>query len=95
MTDKTKRMKGIAWERRRAAIFADSRICHICGHDGSDAIDHVVPLDRGGTNHITNLKPAHHTLPCETCGKKCNRLKSNKEFAPIVRDSGSLRRPSF
>jgi hypothetical protein len=39
----------------------------------------------------TNLRPAHH-LPCPECGKRCNREKSDKPFAPIIRRSGSLRR---
>lgn len=32
-------------------------------------IDHVTPLDRGGTDTLDNLVPAH---------RKCNRDKSNK-----------------
>lgn len=87
------RLTGRAWRRLRATILADSTICHICGHDGADAVDHVIPIDLGGTNHPSNLKPAHHTQPCETCGNKCNRVKTNKVHAPIVRDSGSILRP--
>lgn len=34
---------------------------------------------------MTNLKPIHHRVE-----PKCNLRKSDKEFAPIVRRSGSL-----
>ena len=87
------RLTGRPWRRLRARILADSDICHICGHAGSDAVDHVIAIERGGTNDPDNLRPAHHTEPCATCGEKCNRRKSDREWAPIVRDSGSLRRP--
>ncbi|MGO1385749.1 MAG: HNH endonuclease [Arachnia sp.] len=73
-------------------MLRDTRICHICGHDDADTADHVVPIARGGTNDITNLKPAHHG-PCPTCNRQCNREKNAREYAPIVRDSGSIQRP--
>lgn len=81
------------WAKRRARILADSDVCHICGHAGSDAVDHIIPVIKGGSNDMSNLKPAHHTADCPTCGKKCNRVKGDRDFAPIVRRSGSLRRP--
>lgn len=92
-TASTPRMTGRPWRRLRARILSESDVCHICGHHGSDAVDHVIPLYRGGTNDPTNLRPAHHTSECPTCGRKCNREKSSNEFAPIIRDSGALRLP--
>ena len=68
-------------------------ICHICGHDGADAADHVIPLARGGTDTIDNLRPAHHLNACETCGIKCNRAKSDKLIAPVMRLTPGLARP--
>lgn len=92
MTERTKRLSSRPWERLKRRVLADTDICHICGHHGADTADHVVPIARGGTNAITNLKPAHHNA-CATCGNQCNRIKNGKEYAPIVRDSGTLRRP--
>lgn len=89
-----KRQNTRAIRARNKRILAASDLCSICGHQGSDAIDHVVPLARGGTDTLDNLRPAHHSLPCPTCGIKCNRVKSDKLFAPIIRRSGSLRRPT-
>lgn len=34
-------------------------ICHICEEPFADAIDHVVPVARGGSDHPDNLRPAH------------------------------------
>ena len=84
------RVNSRAIQQRNKRMLAASDVCHICGHPGSDAIDHVVALARGGTDDPSNLKPAHHTEPCPTCGIKCNRVKSDRVFAPVVRRSGAL-----
>lgn len=86
----TKRLTGRPWRRLKTSVLAHTTICHICGHDGSDTADHIIPIEKGGTNHPTNLKPAHHDNPCPTCGHKCNREKSNKHHAPIIRNSNTL-----
>lgn len=66
-------------EKRRARVIQKLREqllrnyeqrCHICGHliDGEYDIDHLVPRERGGTDAISNLAPAHVS---------CNRSKQN------------------
>lgn len=81
------------WREVRARVLKASDLCHICGHAGSDAVDHLIPVAKGGTNDPSNLRPAHHVDPCGTCGLRCNLVKGDRDFAPIVRRSGSLRRP--
>lgn len=93
----TERMGGRKRQARNARILAASDVCHICGHGGADAVDHVVPLHpraggMQGTEDAANLRPAHHDTSCPTCGRKCNREKANKAWAPIIRRSGSLKR---
>lgn len=79
---------------RNRRILAASDVCHLCGHRGADAVDHLVPvaLAPERENDLTNLAPAHHFDPCPVCGIKCNRVKSDKLVAPIVRRSGALER---
>lgn len=67
----------------REAVLKASRICWLCGHDGADQTDDVIPKSRGGTNAITNLRPAHGTAPCPTCGIRCNQSRGNRDVTPI------------
>lgn len=53
-------------------ILRASDICHICGKPGADAVDHVIPLARGGADDASNKKPAHHDV-----APYCNRRKSD------------------
>lgn len=87
-----RRVVGGARMRRNRRILATSDICWICGHAGADAVDHKVAIARGGSDTRDNLAPAHHFELCSTCGIKCNRVKTDKAIAPIVRRSGSLAR---
>jgi 5-methylcytosine-specific restriction endonuclease McrA len=73
-------------------ILKESDVCWLCGHPGSDGVDHKIPLARGGDDELSNKAPAHHDNPCPTCGIKCNRVKGDKLVAPIVRRSGVLNR---
>ena len=79
-------MSGSARQKRNAKILAASDVCHICGHPGADAVDHVVPLARGGSDiDPLNLRPAHHNTACPTCGIKCNQVKGDKLMADVDR----------
>ncbi len=88
------KVHGRTRQRRNRQILSVSDVCHICGHTGADEVDHVIALARGGSEDASNLRPAHGQEPCPTCGIKCNRVKGDKAFAPVVRRSGSLRRSS-
>ena len=102
MSQHHKRMSGTARQKRNRAIFAaKGDVCYICGHAGSDSIDHVLPLGPVKDDQAElarrdtdpdNLRPAHFK-PCPTCGAECNRAKSTKTHAPIIRRSSTLRRP--
>jgi 5-methylcytosine-specific restriction endonuclease McrA len=81
-----------AQQRNNKNILATSDLCHICGHPGADAVDHVIPLARGGDDSPANKRPAHHDVPCETCGHRCNREKGARLVPPVTRRSGSLMR---
>jgi 5-methylcytosine-specific restriction protein A len=70
------------WRTIRDRVLKASDICHICGQPGADSVDHLIAVANGGTNDPTNLKPAHYDVP-----PHCNRIKSDKAYAPIVRTS--------
>lgn len=61
-------------------ILSASDICHICGQPGADAVDHVIPLARGGEDTPANKKPAHHNVE-----PKCNRRKADRLPSRISR----------
>jgi 5-methylcytosine-specific restriction endonuclease McrA len=88
----THRTNTRAQRRANKNILAASDVCHLCGHPGADAVDHKIPLARGGTDTLDNKGPAHHDVPCPTCGHRCNREKGARLVAPVVRRSGSLAR---
>lgn len=93
MSQYHQRMHGRRRQKRNQVILAQSSTCHICGHPDADAVDHVIPLARGGSDSDPeNLRPAHHK-PCPTCGSKCNLQKGDRAWAPIIRRSSSLDRP--
>lgn len=78
-------------DKDRATIAKSKPACHICGNPInyqahwldplSFVVDHLIPLNRGGADTLTNKAAAH---------RHCNRLKSDKDHAPIVRRSHSL-----
>lgn len=59
------------WRRRSAFILArDGLVCAYCGDvDGPFAVDHMVPLMKGGTSDLDNL--------CVACAA-CNSSKQDK-----------------
>ena len=78
-------------DKDRRIIARGEPACYICGKpiDYSltwpDAmcfvVDHKEPLSRGGADDLSNKGPAH---------KVCNDKKRARQYAPIVRRSGSL-----
>lgn len=81
-------------KRARAALKRENRPCWICGiaidyslpavHPFSFELDHIKPIDRFPDLAFvrSNWAPAH---------RKCNRAKSNSNYAPIIRRSGALK----
>ena len=66
--------------------------CHICGEPINYTlkwpdpkcfvVDHIVPLAKGGRDVLSNKAAAH---------ADCNSKKRARDYAPIIRRSGSLR----
>lgn len=78
-------------DRDRATIARGRPACGICGepidytlpylHPRSYVVDHIKSLHRGGADILANKQASH---------RACNAAKAAREYAPIVRRSGSL-----
>lgn len=68
------------YRRNRAALLAKSDICWLCGKPGADTADHIVPYGDGGSDDLSNLRPAHRS-----CNSK--RGKRAPEESGLLRTS--------
>jgi hypothetical protein len=71
-----KRKDGPSAAVRIRAMKRDRFRCTYCGAAGTDVeleIDHIVPVSKGGSHHISNL-----TTAC----RECNQAKGNKDMVP-------------
>jgi 5-methylcytosine-specific restriction endonuclease McrA len=64
------------WGGRRvqeftAAVLATwGTVCHLCGNEGADTADHLIPRSKGGSWwSLDNARPAHQ--PCNAA--RCDR----------------------
>lgn len=61
--------KGRPWRRISAQVLAESRRCVWCWHDGSNAVNHRMPLSRFPelAQSRDNLDPIHGVEGCPEC----------------------------
>jgi 5-methylcytosine-specific restriction endonuclease McrA len=69
------------WYRRAKADFLlANTTCWICGHPGSDQIDHILAASQ--YPHLrydpANWRPAHGWRGCMACGRRCNQERGTK-----------------
>jgi len=73
---------GHAYRTARAQMFAIyGRVCIHCGHDGSIEADHIMPVSLDPDQPVDPhaMRPSHGSNGrCPTCGRACNRERSNK-----------------
>jgi 5-methylcytosine-specific restriction endonuclease McrA len=64
-----------SWGGRRAVrlrlttLGEYGTVCWLCGRDGADSADHILPRSLGGSDALENLRPAHRT---------CNSARGNR-----------------
>lgn len=76
------RPKAAEWTVLRERTFAEKgNLCLYCRADAT-AVDHLLPVDRGGSNHPVNLGPA--------CGT-CNSSKGKKTYEEWRALGGGIR----
>ena len=73
---------------RRVAVFLDANgICHLCETQIRDGekwdVSHVVPLNLGGADDETNMRPAH---------KRCHVTQTKTDKADIAKRNKSIDR---
>lgn len=62
---------GLAWERTRAMVLKrDHYLCQVCRLRSAEAVDHIRPKARGGSDELDNLQAI--------CGP-CHRAKTASE----------------
>ena len=55
-----KRLSGEKLQKLRKQVFTYyGEQCWLCGGDGADTIDHIIPVADGGDDSLDNLRPAH------------------------------------
>ena len=64
-------------EQVRWRIEMTGGMCYLCG-DVATAIDHVIPLSRGGSNWPANMRPV-----CKRCNSK-KRHRTYKEYLEYI-----------
>lgn len=75
-----------AYRTMRASVLAEDDTCVVCGHGGSDATDHLVPVSRGGAPvDRDNLAPIHGVAGCPTCARQCNTDKGDLLLSELPR----------
>lgn len=74
-----KRLSGEKLQKLRARVFTHyGDQCWLCGGDGADTIDHIIPVADGGDDSLDNLRPAHGRK-----SKLCTGNFSRKRPDPI------------
>lgn len=87
VTNPAQTWDGHARRKARDLCFATKgRVCYLCGHDGANDVDHIISRNEGGSMFDpANHAPSHGVSGCPTCGRKCNRDKSDKPLAMVQR----------
>ena len=75
------------WKRTRDAVFAAyGDVCWMCGRPGADTVDHYpVSLKDGGTNELSNLRPAHGKRQPHGCPGNYGRRDTRAPLPPTSR----------
>jgi 5-methylcytosine-specific restriction endonuclease McrA len=60
--------------RKQSALTAEvlrlyGTVCALCGGEGADTKDHIIPRSLGGSDALDNLRPAH---------RRCNSRRGNR-----------------
>ena len=70
----TQRGYGAKWRKLRQTIIRrDIGICQVCKRKAFDAVDHIIPKAKGGTDDLINLQ-----CICNDCHKQKTSTQDNR-----------------
>ena len=85
---RSKGRTGRPYLRARSQVLKRSTICWLCGEDGADTVDHIVPVslmtdpNDPRLNDPGNMRPAH---------RSCNSKRGNGTATQPLQVSGAWR----
>jgi len=70
-------------------VQATGPTCWLCGHPGSDSLDHVIPASVAPelAADPSNWRPSHGVQGWPTCGRLCNQECGTRMASPQTRRS--------
>lgn len=85
-----KRLTGEKLQKLRQQVFTYyGRQCWLCGGDGADTIDHIIPVMDGGDDSLDNLRPAHGRKSKLCSGNFSRKRTQSWEVSPTPGDEFS------
>jgi 5-methylcytosine-specific restriction endonuclease McrA len=75
------------WNRRRALVLKrDGGVCQLCGGDGADTVDHIVPVVAGGSDAPEGLRAAHRACNSRrgAAGHRKARRVTKRDLVPVA-----------
>jgi len=70
----------LTYRRNRQTLLSDNPPCYRCGKP-ADTADHIIEVDRGGTNEMDNLRPA-----CRRCNSQTGAIYKAKRDALRIQE---------
>jgi hypothetical protein len=80
-----KRLSGEKLQKLRKQVFTYyGEQCWLCGGDGADTIDHIIPVADGGDDSLDNLRPAHGRKSKQCTGNFSRKRTQEWETKPAA-----------
>lgn len=85
-----KRLSGEKLQKLRKQVFNYyGEQCWLCGGEGADTIDHIIPVADGGDDSLDNLRPAHGRKSKHCAGNFSSKRTQEWEIKPVTSDKYS------